>query len=110
MRIAVLDDYQGVARRSADWERADGHRRGRRVRRPRSPTRTRWSPGCAPFDVVVLMRERTPFPRRLIERLPALRLMVTTGRANALDRPRGGPERGHHGLRHAEPGQRHRPS
>jgi phosphoglycerate dehydrogenase-like enzyme len=36
-----------------------------------------------PFDVVVAMRERTPFPRRLLERLPALRLLVTTGRANA---------------------------
>jgi phosphoglycerate dehydrogenase-like enzyme len=37
----------------------------------------------AGFDVVVAMRERTPFPRSLLERLPALRLLVTTGMRNA---------------------------
>jgi phosphoglycerate dehydrogenase-like enzyme len=36
-----------------------------------------------PFDVVVAMRERTAFPRRVLERLPNLRLLVTTGRKNA---------------------------
>jgi phosphoglycerate dehydrogenase-like enzyme len=35
------------------------------------------------FDVIVAMRERTPFPRTLIERLPILKLLVTTGRRNA---------------------------
>ena len=35
------------------------------------------------FDVVVAMRERTPFPRSLLTRLPALRLLVTTGMRNA---------------------------
>jgi phosphoglycerate dehydrogenase-like enzyme len=35
-----------------------------------------------PFDVVIAMRERTPFPRRVLERLPALRLLVTTGMRN----------------------------
>jgi len=37
----------------------------------------------AGFDVVVAMRERTPFPRSLLERLPRLRLLVTTGARNA---------------------------
>jgi phosphoglycerate dehydrogenase-like enzyme len=37
----------------------------------------------APFDVVVAMRERTPFPRSLLDRLPDLRLLVTTGARNA---------------------------
>jgi phosphoglycerate dehydrogenase-like enzyme len=36
-----------------------------------------------PFDAVVAMRERTPFPRALLERLPALRLLITTGMVNA---------------------------
>ena len=35
------------------------------------------------FDVIVAMRERTPFPATLLERLPALKLLVTTGRRNA---------------------------
>jgi phosphoglycerate dehydrogenase-like enzyme len=35
------------------------------------------------FDVIVAMRERTPFPRALLERLPSLKLLVTTGRRNA---------------------------
>ena len=37
----------------------------------------------APFEIVVAMRERTPFPRARLERLPGLKLLVTTGRANA---------------------------
>ena len=37
----------------------------------------------APYDVVVVMRERTPLPGAVLERLPGLRLIVTTGRANA---------------------------
>ena len=37
----------------------------------------------APYDIVVAMRERTPFPRSLLERLPNLRLLVTTGMRNA---------------------------
>ena len=36
-----------------------------------------------PFDVIVAMRERTPFPRSLVERLPNLKLLITTGARNA---------------------------
>ncbi len=43
----------------------------------------RWSGGCRPFQVIAAMRERTPFPRRLLERLPELSLLVTTGMWNA---------------------------
>jgi phosphoglycerate dehydrogenase-like enzyme len=77
-RIAILDDYQGVAESLADWSGleltsfrdhlADDHAVADRL---------------AGFDVVVAMRERTPFPRTLLERLPKLRLLVTTGMRNA---------------------------
>jgi len=79
--IAVLDDYQQVAAACADWERipdaevtffAD-HLDG--------------LDGVAErlqgFDIIGIMRERTPFPAALLERLPNLRLLVTTGRHNA---------------------------
>ncbi|MCW5749790.1 MAG: D-2-hydroxyacid dehydrogenase family protein [Alphaproteobacteria bacterium] len=82
MRIAVLDDYQGVALTMADWSvlppdatvtvfRDTLHSQEDLIRRLRE------------FEIVCLMRERTPFPASVIEALPALRLIVTTGMRNA---------------------------
>lgn len=81
MRIAILDDYQHVALASADWSRlgADevtpfhGHMAdtGDLVAALR------------PYDVIVAMRERTPFDAPRLRALPELRLLVTTGMANA---------------------------
>lgn len=73
-RIAVLDDYQGVALTSADWGDLDVDV----FREPIGDLRV-----LADYEVVVAMRERTPFPRSVLERLPALRLLVTTGMRNA---------------------------
>lgn len=82
MRIAVLDDYQDVALRMADWDSLapdaemqafHDHLAGEDAVAAR----------LADFEIVVAMRERTPFPRSLIERLPRLRLLVTTGMRNA---------------------------
>jgi phosphoglycerate dehydrogenase-like enzyme len=81
-RIAVLDDYQTVAARFADWSR---------VAEPvdvvefhdHLDDEDALVERLMPFDVVVAMRERTPFPRQLLERLPNLRLLVTTGKRNA---------------------------
>jgi phosphoglycerate dehydrogenase-like enzyme len=84
MRIAILDDYQRVALASADW----------------TPLRDRPDTEIAifhdhlvdddavvarlaPFEIVCVMRERTPLPRRILERLPKLRLIASTGRRNA---------------------------
>lgn len=82
-RIAVLDDYLDSARKLADWSRLP--------------------PGCAvtvfrdhlyehqedalverlkDFDIICPMRERTPFPRRLMQRLPKLKLLATTSKRN----------------------------
>ena len=81
VRVAVLDDYQSVARSLADWEQL----RGATV----ECFADHVSDGDAlvdrlgGFDVVVAMRERTPFPRSILERLADLRLLVTTGPFNA---------------------------
>jgi phosphoglycerate dehydrogenase-like enzyme len=81
MRVAVLDDYQGVALSMADWAgvraSADVTTFRDHVSDPESLTQR-----LLPYDVVVLMRERTPLPGVVIERLPNLKLIVTTGRRN----------------------------
>jgi phosphoglycerate dehydrogenase-like enzyme len=80
--IAVLDDYQGVALQMADWSVLPADCRVQVFRDHLSEleavaTRLR------SFDIVTCMRERTPFGRALLERLPNLRLLVTTGMRNA---------------------------
>lgn len=81
-RIAVLDDYQHAALASADWsavqERAevvvfDDHIDDT----PKLVERLQH------FDAVCVMRERTPLRRELLEQLPSLRLIASTGAANA---------------------------
>jgi phosphoglycerate dehydrogenase-like enzyme len=80
MKIAILDDYQNIATGLADWGSlaaevvvftkpfADADEAVRSLAR---------------FDVLVAMRERTPFPAEVLERLTDLRLLVSTGPANA---------------------------
>lgn len=80
MKIAILDDYQDVATSFADWGSLDAETvvftqpftdAAEVVRR------------LAGFDVLVAMRERTPFPAEVLERLTGLRLLVSTGPVNA---------------------------
>jgi phosphoglycerate dehydrogenase-like enzyme len=81
-RVAILDDYQGVALRMADWSRLPA---GTEVVvfRDHLAELDAVAARLADFDAVVAMRERTPFPRALLQRLPRLRLLVTTGMRNA---------------------------
>jgi phosphoglycerate dehydrogenase-like enzyme len=78
--VAILDDFQNVVRSLADWgclppdvgvtifnDHVEGEALVSRL---------------TPFDCVVATRERTPFPRTLVERLPNLKLLVTTGMRN----------------------------
>ena len=78
MQIAVLDDYQRVAHGFADWSRLGDHE----VTFFHEPL---GDPAAIlePFEVVCAMRERTAFPAELFDRLPSLRLLVTTGMRNA---------------------------
>jgi phosphoglycerate dehydrogenase-like enzyme len=82
MKIAVLDDYQGVALQMADWssvrKRADVVVFRDHLFEPDAIVER-----LQPFDVVCVMRERTPLTRAIIERLPRLRLIASTGSANA---------------------------
>ena len=82
MKVAVLDDYQGVAESLADWSQLPP---GTEVSffSDHLTSEDALAERLAGFDVVMGMRERTPFPRSLLERLPNLRLLVTTGRRNA---------------------------
>jgi len=80
-RIAVLDDYQSVAADFCDWsqlpEPAEVVEFHDFVGDPEALVAR-----LQPFDVVIAMRERTRFPREVLERLPALKLLVTTGMRN----------------------------
>ena len=82
LRCAVLDDYQRVALTSADWsvltDRVDVRVHDRRV-----DDESELAALLRDCEIVVLMRERTAFPRSLIARLPTLKLIVTTGMRNA---------------------------
>jgi phosphoglycerate dehydrogenase-like enzyme len=81
-QIAVLDDYQNAALESADWsvlrDRADIT-----VFQDHLADQDAVIERLLPFDVVCVMRERTPLPRKVIERLPNLKLIASTGSANA---------------------------
>jgi phosphoglycerate dehydrogenase-like enzyme len=82
VQIAVIDDYQGVARSSADWSKLRG-RAEVTFFHDHSNTERDLVERLTPFEVVGVMRERTAFPKSVLERLPNLRLLVTTGRRNA---------------------------
>src|SRR5438093_9966782 len=80
-KIAVLDDYQNVAIESADWsvlrDRADIVVFQNHLADPNAVIER-----LLPFDVVCVMRERTPLARNIIERLPNLKLIASTGSVN----------------------------
>ncbi len=84
-RIAILDDYQKIAMQSADWDSlpADCSVDVFHDHLTDLPALT---DRLHPYDVLVIMRERTPFPRALIETLPNLKLLVSTsGRNKSID-------------------------
>jgi phosphoglycerate dehydrogenase-like enzyme len=81
-RCAILDDYQNVALKLVDWSMLSGdvdikvfndHFGG-----PGDVIKA-----LADFEIVCAMRERTPFPRATIDKLPKLKLLITTGMRNA---------------------------
>ena len=80
VKVGILDDFQNVTSGIADWGRLpphvsvtffNEHFEGEELIRR-----------IAPFDVLVITRERTPFPQDVIERLPNLKLLVTAGWRN----------------------------
>ena len=83
VRVAILDDYQAASSEFGDWTRLS---EGSEVVafRDHVDDDGELVARLAGFDVVVAMRERTPFSRARLERLPDLRLLVTTGPFNAV--------------------------
>ena len=78
MKLAILDDYQHVALKMADWsgiaKRCQIDVIDRPLQVPDEAARV-----LAPYDIVCMLRERTAAPRSLIERLPNLKLLAITG-------------------------------
>ncbi len=87
MKLAILDDYENVALKLADWNSL-GPEIEIDVYHDHLDAGDELVDRLCPYDILVIMRERTPFPRRLIEQLPSLKLLVTTGARNlAIDLP-----------------------
>jgi phosphoglycerate dehydrogenase-like enzyme len=82
MKVAILDDYQNVALAMADWS-AVAARAEISVFHDHLADPNALVERLAPFDVVCVMRERTPLPRAVIERLPRLKMIASTGPFNA---------------------------
>lgn len=81
-RIAITDDYQNVAFSFADWARLRSAHEVVVFDKPLG-SQDAAAEALAGFDVIAIMRERTAFPRALLDRLPSLKLLVTTGMRNA---------------------------
>ncbi|VCU71961.1 Glyoxylate/hydroxypyruvate reductase B [Pigmentiphaga humi] len=80
-RLAILDDYLHLALRSADWSVLEPHCRidviDRKLEVPDEAARV-----LEPYHILCHLRERTPMPRALLERLPNLAFMTVTGKAH----------------------------
>lgn len=79
-RLAILDDYQGVTLQAPAWARLPAVQKT--VFRDTLADQDALVERLLPFDGILAMRERTPFPAGLIKRLPNLRLLMTTGERN----------------------------
>jgi phosphoglycerate dehydrogenase-like enzyme len=82
MKVAVLDDYQNVALRLADWSGVRRHAEitvfNDHIADPSAVVER-----LRPFDAVCVMRERTPLTRQILQQLPNLKLIASTGPRNA---------------------------
>ena len=82
INVAVLDDYQGVALSVVDWSKVS-ERANITVFSDHLTDEDAVAERLAPFDVVCVMRERTPMSASLLKRLPRLKLIASTGSRNA---------------------------
>ena len=80
--IAILDDYQGVALGMADWSLLEG-RAHIVVFRDHISDATELVSRLSQFEVICVLRERTPLPRSILQRLPNLKLIASVTMRNA---------------------------
>ena len=92
-RVAILDDYQNVALSLADWSVLDG-RATVTVFNDHLADADAVIERLQPFEIVCVMRERTPMTRSIIERLPKLRMIASTANRNASIDLKAAEERG----------------
>src|SRR5881227_565493 len=81
-RCAILDDYQNIALKAADWSKVAGEL-DIKVFSEHLGGAENVVKALQGFPIVCAMRERTAFPRAVIEKLPDLKLLITTGARNA---------------------------
>lgn len=82
MRCAILDDYQNVVLKVADWSALKG-KVDFQVFNAHLGTADKVVAALKDFEIIVAMRERTAFPRAVIDALPELKLLITSGMRNA---------------------------
>ncbi|MGY9057234.1 MAG: D-2-hydroxyacid dehydrogenase family protein [Alphaproteobacteria bacterium] len=82
MRVAVLDDYQNVATLMADWTQLPGDVTVTCFT-DHEPDPVKLGERLKGYEIVCIMRERTPFTRATFENLPDMKLLITTGMRNA---------------------------
>lgn len=93
MKVAILDDFTDVARTFGDWSKVNGKAEVT-VFRDHLADVAALAARLKPFEIVTVMRERTPFTRALIEELPNLKLLITSGMRNASINVAAATERG----------------
>ena len=99
VQVAILDDYQGVALQSADWSLLKG-KANITVFRDHLSDSAALVERLKPFDVLCVMRERTPLTRTILEQLPNLKLIASTGFRNASIDLAAAKDHGSHGVHH----------
>ena len=83
MKIAVLDDYQDVARRMADWSGLEAAHEVTFFHEAFEGL-DGFAKRLEPFDILCVMRERSPIGRDLLERLPNVKLLATADSSHIL--------------------------
>lgn len=82
MKLAILDDYQSAALTAADWSALGSDMEIHVFDKHLGDDQDHIAKTLESFDILVAMRERTPFPKELFEKLPNLKFLVTTGMRN----------------------------
>ncbi|MEX0591416.1 MAG: D-2-hydroxyacid dehydrogenase family protein, partial [Xanthobacteraceae bacterium] len=93
LRCVALDDYQDVARKFGDWKKV-ADKVELKVHTDHIEDREAVAKALAAAEIVIAMRERTSFDRWLFDRLPKLKLLITTGMKNASIDMKAAAERG----------------
>jgi phosphoglycerate dehydrogenase-like enzyme len=93
LRCAILDDYFDIATEIADWPRIADRVEVTAFTEP-FPSTEAAADALKDFEIICAMRERTAFPRQLIQALPKLKLLITSGLKNAAFDTEAAKERG----------------